>query len=238
MKRAYQRQGFKLSLALHGTVLALVVVSSLVFRVWNRHRPNPKLMFVEFTVSVPPPPAPETPEPPQPDPAPPPAPKPDEIPLPEKKPDVKPPAPPKPPPKDIRQTNRVVRKGPPPKDKPLSAAEIERLLKLGAKIGETTQIPDDNQLALGAYFNHVHERMYAIWQQPPQLKSLPGLSTEVSITVEPGGRITARRKIRGSGNDLMDESVMAAVHAVKALRPLPAGLRRPVDIDITFELGP
>ena len=156
----------------------------------------------------------------------------------EKKPEAKPnpPEPPKPP-KDIRQTNRVVRKGPPPKDKPLSAAEIERLLKMGARIGETTTIPDDNQLALAAYFNHVHERMYAVWQQPSQLKSLPGLSADVRITVAPDGRITGRTRTRSSGNGLMDDSVMQAVNAVKALKALPAGFRKPVDIEITFEIA-
>lgn len=236
MKREFQRRSLKVSLALHGLVLVLMVGLPLVLRACDRKRPNEKLMFVEFTVSIPPPPAPETPEPPKP--AEPPKPDPDDIQEVEKKPEAKPkpPEPPKPP-KDIRQTNRVVRKGPPPKDKPLSAAEIERLLKMGARIGETTTIPDDNQLALAAYFNHVHERMYAVWQQPSQLKSLPGLSTDVRITVAPDGRITGRTRTRSSGNGLMDDSVMQAVNAVKALKALPAGFRKPVDIEITFEIA-
>jgi TonB family protein len=236
-KREFQRQSLKISLALHGAALVLMLVFPLFLKACNRNKPNEKLMFVEFTVSIPPPPAPDTPappqlEPPKPEPA-------DAIPEPEKKPEVKPkpPAPPKPP-KDIRQTNRVVRKNaPPPKDKPLSEAEIARLLKMGARISDTTSIPTDDQLALGAYFNHVHERMYAVWQQPSQLKSLPGLSTEVQITVAPDGRITARSKIRGSGNELMDDSVMKAVNSIKALRALPAGYRKPVDIVITFEIA-
>lgn len=234
--RSIQRQSLKFSLALHGTALALMLALPLLFRACGRHKPNEKLMFVEFTVSVPPPPAPDvpTPEPPQPVPAP------DDIKEVEKKPEVQPkPEPPKPP-KDIRQTNRVKRadiKAPPPKDKPLSEAEIARLLKMGARIGDTTSIPDDSQLALGAYYNHVHERMYAVWQQPSQLKSLPGLSTEVRITVAPDGRITGRTKTRGSGNELMDESVMKAVHSLKALKALPVGFKRPVDIGVTFEIA-
>ena len=236
MKREFQRRSLKVSLALHGLVLVLMVGLPLVLRACDRKRPNEKLMFVEFTVSIPPPPAPETLEPPKP--AEPPKPDPDDIQEVEKKPVAKPkpPEPPKPP-KDIRQTNRVVRKGPPPKDKPLSAPEIERLLKMGARIGETTSIPDDNQLALAAYFNHVHERMYAVWQQPSQLKSLPGLSADVRITVAPDGRITGRTRTRSSGNGLMDDSVMQAVNAVKALKALPAGFRKPVDIEITFEIA-
>ena len=234
--RSLQRQSLKFSLALHGTALVLMLVVPLGFRACNRHKPNEKLMFVEFTVSIPPPPAPDvpTPEPPKP------VPTPDDIKEVEKKPEIQPkPEPPKPP-KSIVQTNRIARKdfkAPPPKDKPLSEAEIARLLKMGARIGDTTSIPDDSQLALGAYYNHVHERMYAVWQQPSQLKSLPGLSTDVRITVAPDGRITSRTKTRGSGNELMDDSVLKAVNALKALKSLPVGFRKPVDITVTFEIA-
>lgn len=231
MTRDFQRAGLRVSLVLHGIALVLMLVLPWIFRACERRRPNEKLMFVEFTVSVPPPPAPETPtpEPPKPEPT-------DDIPVADKKIEKKPE-----PPKDIRQTNRVVRKdmppAPKPKDKPLSEAEIARLLKMGARIGDTTSIPDASQLSLGAYYNHVHERMYAVWQQPEQLKSLPGLSTEVRITVAPDGRISDRAKIRGSGNELMDASVMKAVNSVKALRALPAGHKKPVDIHVVFEIG-
>lgn len=234
MKREFQRQSLRLSLALHGAAFLAMLALPWILKACDRHRPNEKLMFVEFTVSIPPPPAPETPTPPTPEP-PKPEPK-DDVPVPEKKIDQKP-EPAKP--KDIRQTNRVARKdfkAPPPKDKPLSAAEIERLLKRGARISDTTSIPDDRQLALGSYYNHVHERMYAVWQQPAQLKSLPGLSAEVCITVAPDGRVTGRTQVRGSGNELMDDSVMKAVNSVKTLRALPPGHRRPVDISITFEI--
>lgn len=230
-----RHQGFKYSLILHATVLVLLLVVPFFFRIINRHRPNEQLTFVEFTVSIPPPSSPEPlkPEPPKPEPA-------DTIVMPNTNavPEIKKPEPPKPP-KDIRQTNRVTRKdfkGPLPKDKPLTAAEIEAALLKGARISDTTSIPDDGQISLGAYFNQVHDRMYSVWQQPSQLASLPGLSTDVRITVEPGGAITARTKTRGSGNDLMDDSVMQAVNSVKTLPPLPIGHRRPVDISITFEI--
>ncbi len=231
MQRDLQRRSFKLSLVLHGAVLVLMLVLPWFLRACDRHRPNEKLMFVEFTVSIPPPPAPEAPDQPEP---PKPEPK-DEIKIPDKKPEAKP-KPPEPS-KSIKQTNRVVRRGPPPKDKPPSAAEIERLLKMGARIGDTTSIPDSSQMALAGYFNHVRERMYAVWQQPAQLASLLGLSAAVRITVAPDGSITGRTKTRGSGNALMDDSVMKAVNSVKALRALPAGYQRPVDIEITFEIG-
>ena len=231
MMRDFQRAGLRVSLVLHGISLLLMLVLPWIFRACERRRPNEKLMFVEFTVSIPPPPAPETPtpEPPKPEPT-------DDIPVADKKIEKKPE-----PPKDIRQTNRVVRKdlppAPKPKDTPLTEAQIKALLAKGARIGDTTSIPDASQLSLGAYYNHVHERMYAVWQQPEQLKSLPGLSAEVRITVAPDGRISSRAKIRGSGNELMDDSVMKAVNSVKALRALPAGHRKPVDIHVVFEIG-
>lgn len=231
MTRDFQRAGLRVSLVLHGIALVLMLVLPWIFRACERRRPNEKLMFVEFTVSVPPPPAPEapTPEPPKPEPQ-------DEVPVADKKIEKKPD-----PPKDIRQTNRVVRKdlppAPKPKDKPLTEAQIKALLAKGARIADTTSIPDASQLSLGAYYNHVHERMYAVWQQPAQLKSLPGLSAEVRLTVAPDGRISDRAKIRGSGNELMDDSVMKAVNSVKALRALPAGHKKPVDIHVVFEIG-
>ena len=234
--RDFHRRGFKMSLALHAAVLALMLVWPLLFRACNRSKPVEQLTFVQFTVSIPPPPAPETaetPEPPKPDPS-------DDVKLPDplKPPETKKPEPPKPP-KDVRQTNRVVRRNAPlPKDKPLSEAEIKRLLEKGAVFGETTVVPDADQIMDGAYFNHVHERMYAVWQQPAQLKNLPGLRTEVHIVVEPGGKITGRTQTRSSGNELMDQSVMKAVNSVTALRPLPAGRKKPVDIGIVFEIAP
>lgn len=229
--RDLQRRSLKASLVLHGAAFLLLLIVPWLLKACRAKRPPEKLMFVEFTVSIPPPAAPDSPEAPSVPEPPKPAPT-DDIKIPDKKPE-----PPKPPKPVIQRGQRVTRDAPPPKDKPLSQAEIERLLKQGARISDVTSIPTGGQAALGAYFNHVHERMHEAWQQPTQLKNLPGLRTEVAITVEPGGRITARRKTRPSGNDLMDDSVMKAVQAVSALRPLPAGYRDPVEITITFELS-
>ena len=79
--------------------------------------------------------------------------------------------------------------------------------------------------------------MYAVWQQPTQLKNLPGLRTSVEITIAPDGRILKRVKLASSGNALMDESVMKAVTMVQALRALPAGHKKPADVTIDFELS-
>lgn len=243
------------SLVLHGGVLLLAVVLPLLAKGCAARKPPKKLMFVEFTVAVPPaapeppPPAPEppAPTPPAPVPEPPPPPK-DDIPEPETKPEPKkkeppkPPAPEKPKPKPhtvVRQTNRVVRGSTPaPKGPVLSDKEIADLIKKGAKIGTTTSIPDDAAAqALGAYSNHVRDRLYAAWQQPESLKNLPGLVTSVQITIQQDGRVGNGKILKSSGNAAMDESVLKAVRTVKAMRALPTGVKGPVDLEIEFELA-
>ncbi|NLB66684.1 MAG: TonB C-terminal domain-containing protein [Lentisphaerae bacterium] len=242
--RKLRRSSITVSLVLHGLAILLVLVGPMLFQSCNARRSPEKLMFVEFTVSVPPPSAPdiETPEPEPPAPEPPPPPEPDDdIKIPDPKPEPpkpKPPEPPKPKPKPkIEKGPLINRRGPPPKDKPLSPEEIAKLLKQGARISDTTQIPSPSQIQMGAYFNHVKDRMYAAWQQPQDLAGLPGLSAVVAITVEPNGRISDRRLTRSSGNTLMDNSVMKAVNIVTHLNPLPPGHTSARLIEITFELS-
>lgn len=241
------------SLVLHGGVLLLALVLPLLAKGCAARKPNQKLMFVEFTVAVPPA-APEPPvtEPAPPDPAPvpepPPPPPKDDIPEPPKKTDPpkkdppKPPEPPKPP-KVIKQTNRVVRtqtppNAPPPKGPTLSDKQIADLLKKGAKIGTTTSIPTDTaSQALGAYSNHVRDRLYAAWNQPESLKNLPGLVTTVQITIQQDGRVGNGKILRSSGNSAMDNSVLKAVRTVKAMHALPTGVKGPVDLEVEFELA-
>ncbi|MBR4190030.1 MAG: TonB C-terminal domain-containing protein [Kiritimatiellae bacterium] len=244
------------SLVLHGLLAALLLGTTLMGKGCTSKKPNPKLMFVEFTVAVPPaepePPAPQPPEPapPAPAPEPPPPPPPDNIPEPTPKPEQpkkeapKPPEPPKPkPPKVIKQNNRVVRtqtppNAPAPKGPVLTQKQIEDLLKKGAKIGSSTVIPDDpSAQKLGAYSNHVRDRLYAAWQQPESLKNLPGLMATVQITIQQDGRVGNGKILKSSGNATMDGSVLKAVRTVKAMRALPAGIKGPIDLEIEFELA-
>ena len=251
------KTGLVASLALHGGVVLLVVLLPLLAKGCAARKPPKKLMFVEFTVAVPPAapdPAPPAPEPPKPDPdpipEPPPPPPKDDIPEPPKKTDEpkkdppKPPEPPKPkPPKVIKQTNRVVRaqtppNAPAPKGPVLSDKEIADLIKKGAKIGSTTSIPADAaSQALGAYSNHVRDRLYAAWNQPESLKNLPGLVATVQITVQQDGRVGNGKILKSSGNSAMDSSVLDAVRTVKALRALPPGVKGPVTLEVEFELA-
>nr|HPJ57094.1 hypothetical protein [Kiritimatiellia bacterium] len=71
-KRRLQRQSLKVSLGLHGVALVLMLTIPWILKGCRARRPPEQLMFVEFTVSVPPPaepdPAPPSPEPPKPEP--------------------------------------------------------------------------------------------------------------------------------------------------------------------------
>ena len=244
------------SLVMHGGVLLLLLCSTFLGKGCASKKPNQKLMFVEFTVAVPPaapesepePPAPQPPEPQESIPEPPPPPPPDNIPEPTKKPEPpkpeapKPPDPPKPKsPKDIRQNKRVNRPAPStpevPKGPKLTDKEIDDLIKKGAKIGTHTSIPDNlDDQKLGAYSNHVRDRLYAAWQQPEALKNLPGLITAVEITIQQDGRVGNGKILKSSGNATMDESVLKAVRTVKAMRALPAGIKGPIALPIEFVL--
>lgn len=231
------RQAYGCSFILHGALLFCIFLLPLAWRGCRRMKADEQLMFVEFTVSIPPvvdaaEDVPEEIPEPEPDPGDIPEPVPD-PPKPEP-PKPEPPKPPKPKLEDIRQHNRVRHTAPPPKDKPLSAAEIEKLLKQGARISDTTSIPRDSQMALGAYYNHVMEQYHRVWRQPAS--SLPGMKVEASIRVAQNGGILSHRITKPSGSAAMDDSVTAALAAVKKLNALPAGVSGPREISITFEL--
>jgi protein TonB len=250
------RQAWKVSVCAHVAVVLVLLLAPLVAKGCARPKEAEALMFVEFTVSVPPPAQeapPEEPKPeekvPEPEPEPPPEPEPvipEPVPEP-KKPEPEPKKeeakkpPEKPKPKVIRQTNMVTRtfaaNAPVAKDKPLSEAEIAKLLKAGAKLSDRTSVPSNAAMVeLGAYNNHVRDRLYAAWNQPAGLQNLPGMSCDAQITVEPGGKVSSYSVVRPSGNSLMDQSVRDALASVPSLKPLPAGITTAQRITITFEL--
>lgn len=118
----------------------------------------------------------------------------------------------------------------------LSTEEIRRLLAAGARISDHTSIPMGDLWEAG-YYNHVHEMMYRVWNQPTSLSANSGISAEVLIRVQRDGLIVSRELVRPSGNALMDESVMKAVQAVSKLKPLPSQFPgNSKDIRILFEL--
>ena len=238
-----RRIGFKISLALHLLALAAALAISWASFIHRKPKPAEPIAFVQIPISARSAPLPDIPVP-QPVMAAPP--ESDSVPEPVKEPirkeEPKKIEPVKKPKAVEKQTNRVTKiQAAIEPAKPPETPSEERIRTL-----LTADIPMGDPGVLGAgernpfmvgYYSQVFSRMYAAWNQPSQLKNLPGLKTEVRIVVEPGGKIVERMKSRGSGNELMDDSVMKAVRSVKELPPLPIGYRKPLEIIVTFVLG-
>ena len=89
----------------------------------------------------------------------------------------------------------------------------------------------------GWYYGIIKETMVKAWTQPSQLQGR--LSCVVFIRIQRDGTITNVWFDRQSGNPVMDDSVLSAVHSVNRIRPLPPGLGNAyVDIPVSFELIP
>ena len=85
------------------------------------------------------------------------------------------------------------------------------------------------------YFNHIFQEMYHAWQTPFGLAD--GLHTQVLLRVEKSGMISKVSLASSSGNQLMDESALAAANHVKKLQPLPKGLGDSyAEITVTFKI--
>ncbi|HEX5276636.1 MAG TPA: cell envelope integrity protein TolA [Fluviicoccus sp.] len=69
------------------------------------------------------------------------------------------------------------------------------------------------------YKKQIEDRIYARLNLPPQ--STPGQFTEVRIIVIPGGEVINVLKLKGSGNQAFDDSVMAAIRKASPL-PVPS----------------
>ncbi|MBR6021399.1 MAG: TonB family protein [Kiritimatiellae bacterium] len=229
-------RGWKASLVLHGAVLLAVAVVPLLKGCATK-KPPEELIFVEFTVAVPPAPAESEPEPekveediPEPEPESDPEPIPEPEPPKPEPPKPEPPKPPPPPKKReiVKQTNRVVRPNAPvPQGPVLTEEQIRKALAQGAKIGPVTSIPADaDQRAMGKYFNDVERIMKAGWVQPRDLATLPGMQCVVELHVDKGGRITAASIIGPSGNASMDASVQKVLDKRPALPAPPVGATR------------
>lgn len=233
-----KRAGFRMSLLLHGIALALALAIPWACAVRRKPKSIKPVSFLQIPITVRPASLTESAiaEPPEPA----------SIPEPAKEPASKPEPAKSEPAKKLkpveRQTNRVVKTAAAPElpnqPAPPTEANIKAILTAGVpESGPIVLDAGESNLVLDAYYQQVYDRMYSAWIQPSQLKSLPGLSADIHIVVEPDGKITGRTKIRGSGNELMDESAMKAVQSVKKLPPLPREFRSPREIVVTFVLG-
>lgn len=101
----------------------------------------------------------------------------------------------------------------------------------GGRIGSPDGAPDGMVGGVGQgtphwrYFQHVHDVLYDAWEQPGNLSDRR-LVTMVALRIARDGTIADAQVRIGSGNRLMDESVMAAVRRVARLEPPPLPLVR------------
>jgi TonB family protein len=218
------RHYLKISTVWHVIAVLVLIIAPLIAN-WHFRRKNRNvIMMMDLTVAMPeiPAAAVAAAEPKQPD----------------VKKDIPEPAKPKPKPKIEKSTKLVKRPdAPKPKTPPLSAEEIRKLLAAGARISDQTSVPSD-EFPFAWYYALVRQTMYEAWEQPSDLAGKAGLMTEVTVRVLRDGTVTQRSMTRGSGNSIMDDSVMKAVNRVTTLRALPPQFSGPYkDILIEFELA-
>ena len=233
-----KRAGFRLSLLLHGIALALALAIPWACAMHRKPKPIEHVSFLQIPITVRPASLTESAiaELQKPVSIPEPAKEPAPNPEPAKSEPAKKPKPVE------RQANRVVKTATVPElpNQPASPTEesIKAILTTGvSESGPILLDEGESNPVFSAYYRQVYDGMYSAWIQPSQLKSLPGLSADIRIVVEPDGKITGRTKIRGSGNELMDESAMKAVQSVKTLPPLPREFRSAREIVVTFEIS-
>lgn len=75
------------------------------------------------------------------------------------------------------------------------------------------------------YSDMLHDRFHRAWEQPTSVVGGGArLSAVVHLRIEPDGRVSEFRVVRGSGNVVVDESIQAVASRVTRVDPPPAGL--------------
>jgi TonB family protein len=89
-----------------------------------------------------------------------------------------------------------------------------------------------------SYYLRVHDVMYEAWDQPGKAVDFDKkLVATILLRVSRDGRIDGVRLAHSSGNQLMDDSALAAAHSVPRLDPLPEGLGGDfAEISVNFRL--
>lgn len=216
------RRNFWVISAWHTALVVVIFVVPLLWGLFHTRRP-PEVMYV--TLATPAPPAAEMPvDTPAPDPAPEPAPE----------------TPPPPPPERTKtpivvNEDRVRNPRTPTPTKPrLTQEQIERELNQGAPQGPVTRADLPSW-----FYAKVRAKMYAAWDQPGELSGLTGITAVVTIRIERDGRVSRCRMEEGSGNALMDRSVLAGARSVTFIEALPSSCKGPhKDLSVEFELTP
>jgi TonB family protein len=89
----------------------------------------------------------------------------------------------------------------------------------------------------GWYFAGLRDRFYAVWA-PPSVPDAGSLVVTLRIRVQRDGKVLGFELIKGSGNSLMDGSVMDAARQVQQLDPLPDGLGSGPVVEIPVNFKP
>ncbi|MEI8064450.1 MAG: TonB family protein [Verrucomicrobiota bacterium] len=82
-----------------------------------------------------------------------------------------------------------------------------------------------------SYYTHIHDVLYEAWEQPGTALAKQLMTTVALRIARDGSVIEATVKV-GSGNKLMDDSVLAAVRKVPRLEPPPDALMRGASVVI------
>lgn len=91
----------------------------------------------------------------------------------------------------------------------------------------------------GWYFNMLHDRFHARWDQPTNIdRGVGDVVTTLRLRINQDGTIAEREVVKSSGAPQMDESVMAAARKVTQIDPLPAGLGNGqfFEVNVQFKL--
>lgn len=100
--------------------------------------------------------------------------------------------------------------------KPMSEEEIKKWLSLGAKMGDHTSIPLDEEMRC---FAVIRQTLHDAWDQPSKAEA-GDAEVEVTIRLSSGGLISGSSVTGKSGLDVMDRSVEEAVRSVKRIEGL------------------
>ncbi|MEI7435857.1 MAG: energy transducer TonB, partial [bacterium] len=86
------------------------------------------------------------------------------------------------------------------------------------------------------YLDQIKQIMYRAWTQPGNV-DISGMVTKVQISLRADGALVGSAIVKTSGNTVMDQSVLQAVHSVARIPGVPAEfLSAHPCITIAFEL--
>jgi colicin import membrane protein len=235
-----QLRAFLASIVLH----LIIIIFSATYTGISRQTPidlSREVHMVELVyMAEPEPPAPEVPEPRIPEPPrPEPAPKPPEpkVEIPEK-PKPKPEPEPKPEPRPEPKTEPKPEPKPePPKEKTPTPEErlARELAALRKDVEQSTadQAPREQAGLLEVYAVIAEEHIKRNWRFP-RIGGAQNLVVRIEVQIDPTGRITSSRILRGSGREDFDHSALRAIEDTRQLPEPPSTRIRTLVIDFNL----